>query len=85
MDYALVWSGFVAASIISLNLLWSVIEQPFMQFLALGIVPGTQITMSYEQILMIGLSFFSFWLLLEHLSHTLNENARIKSLDLSSL
>ena len=84
MDYAPVWSTFVAALIISLSYFWSSIERPFIEFMALGMVPGTTVILSYDQILMLGLSFFSIWLVLEHLSHSLSKSARRHKAELVS-
>lgn len=72
----MVWSAFVAASLISISYFWSSIERSFIEFMALGKVPSTAVVLSYEQILMLGLSFFSFWLVVEHLSHSMGKAAR---------
>lgn len=78
MDYLIVWSAVVAASVLSLNLFWSVIERPFIEFLALGQVPGTGVFLSYEQILLVSLTIFSTWFMIEHLDHVLSGATRRK-------
>lgn len=69
MDSTVVWSGLLAGGLILAERFWAVIERPFSEFMLLGIIPNTDITLSYEQGLMLTLSILLGWLAIEHHSH----------------
>ena len=71
LDYPIVWPAVAAAAVLSINLLWSVIERPLIELVALGHIPGTGVSLTYEQILLASLTIFSTWLTAEHINHKL--------------
>jgi hypothetical protein len=66
----------MAVGWVVLDQFWAMVERPFLEFLTLGVVPGTNLTVSYEQVLLVSLSLFLILLGLEHLSHAMDAEAK---------
>lgn len=85
MSEVLTWSGLTAVGLMAIGRFWAAIERPVLEFLALGILPGTDLTIGYEQVLLITLSLFLMLLALEHLSHSMDKQAKRRFLEQISL
>lgn len=85
MSELLTWSGLAAVGWMILNQFWAVIERPLLEFLALGVIPGTDLSFSYEQVLLVSLTVFLTLLLIEHLGHALDPKARRRFFEQISL
>lgn len=76
MSEILTWSGLTAAGLVAINRFWAVVERPMLEFLTLGVIPGTNFSFSYEQVLLVSLTIFLGLLMLEHVSHDMDAKAR---------
>lgn len=85
MSEILTWSGLTAAGLVAVNQFWAVFERPFLEFLTLGVIPGTTYSFSYEQALLVSLTLFLGLLALEHLSHAMDARAKRRFVEQISL
>jgi hypothetical protein len=81
MSELITWSGLAAAGWVAVNRFWAVIERPLLEFLTLGVIPGTSFAVGYEQALLISLVLFLILLAIEHLSHSLSPEAKRRLLE----
>ncbi|HEX9679402.1 MAG TPA: hypothetical protein VGA08_02165 [Candidatus Saccharimonadales bacterium] len=57
------WLAGITGSAVVFSKIWDDLETPILRLVALGQVPGTELFLSFNQILVIALAIFSAWLI----------------------
>ena len=85
MVQTLIWFSSLTGLYLFISQYWSALELPFIEFITLGRIPGTDIYLQYSDVLWIGLGIFVFLWALERLSYQKPRLRNLKEIELLAI